>query len=80
VPSRQAAYEKPLRWGSLIKLFNYQTEFPSSIVFDLNFELSRRLYRLALPVRLYERRDYRGHSKGTILTGMSVRSKMTAPA
>jgi len=32
-----------------------------------------RAWTLALPIRLYERRDYRGHSKGTILTGMSVR-------
>lgn len=73
LPSKDLAYGKPLSWGSLVKLYNYQTEFPSSVVFDLNFELSRRLYRLALPIRLYERRDYRGHSKGTILTGMSVR-------
>ena len=71
--SKDEAYANPMRWGSLIKVYNYQTEFPSAVVFDLSFELSRRLYRLPIPVRLYERRDYRGHSKGTILTGMSVR-------
>lgn len=73
LPTRDSAYGKQLESGSVIKLYNYKTEFPSSIVFDLNFELSRRLFRLANPIRLYERRDYRGHSKGTILTGMSVR-------
>jgi hypothetical protein len=72
-PSRDAAYAEPLTHGSLVKLYNYQIEFPSAVVFDLNYELSRRLYQLGLPVRLYERRDYRGHSKETILTGMSVR-------
>ena len=74
LPTRDAAHGKPLSWGSLVKLYNYQMDRPTAIVFDLNFELSRRLYNLALPVRLYERRaDYRGHSMGTILTGMSVR-------
>jgi hypothetical protein len=72
-PSREQAYEGPLRWGTLVKLYNYQIEYRSTVVFDLNFELSRRLYRLALPIRLSERRDYRGHSNDTILTGMSVR-------
>ena len=74
LPTRDAAYGEPLSWGSIVKLYDYQLEHPTSIVFDLNFELSRRLYHVALPVRLYERRaEFRGHSKGTILTGMSVR-------
>jgi hypothetical protein len=74
LPTRDAAHGAPLPWGTLVKLYNYQIERPTAIVFDLNFELSRRLYHLALPIRLYERRaDYRGHSMGTILTGMSVR-------
>jgi len=38
-----------------------------------NLTTWRRLYQLALPIRLYERRDYQGHSRETILTGMSVR-------
>jgi len=72
-PTREQAYEAPLEWGTLIKLYNYEIEYRSAVVFDLNFELSRRLYRLALPIRLCDRRDYRGHSRDTILTGMSVR-------
>ena len=42
-------------------------------MFDLNYELSRRLYQVANPIRICERRDYSGHSRETILTGMSVR-------
>jgi len=72
-PSRDSAYAEPLVAGTLIKLYTYQIEIPSAVVFDLNFELSRRLYQLPIPVRLYERREYRGHSRETILTGMSVR-------
>jgi hypothetical protein len=37
---RDAAYAEPLAHGSLVKLYNYQIEFPSAIVFDLNYELS----------------------------------------
>ena len=72
-PCRESAYGAPLVAGTLIKLYTYQIEIPSAVVFDLNFELSRRLYQLPIPVRLYERREYRGHSRETILTGMSVR-------
>ncbi|HEV2293562.1 MAG TPA: hypothetical protein VGR35_06880 [Tepidisphaeraceae bacterium] len=71
--SRDSACGGMLRWGSVIKLYNYQSDFPSAITFDLAYELSRRLYQIALPVRLCERRDYRAHSPETILTGMSVR-------
>jgi len=72
-PSREQAYQQPLQWGTLIKLYNYQIEQRTAVVFDLSFELSRRLYQLPLPVRICERRDYRGHSRETILTGLSVR-------
>lgn len=72
-PTRDAAIGAPVRWGSVVKLYNYQTDFPSAITLDLSYELSRRLYQIALPVRLCERREYRGHSLETILTGMSVR-------
>jgi len=73
-PTRDGAYGGSLEWGCLVKLYNYQSEFPSAITLDLNYELSRRLYQIPLPIRLYERRSgYTGHSLGTILTGMSVR-------
>lgn len=73
LPSRDEAYREPLEWGSLVKLYSYQSEYPSAATLDLNYELSRRLYQLALPIRVCERRDYRAHSRDSILTGMSVR-------
>jgi hypothetical protein len=73
-PTRDSAFGGLLEWGCLVKLYNYQSEFPSAVTLDLNYELSRRLYQIPLPIRLYERRTgYAGHSLGTILTGMSVR-------
>jgi len=73
LPTRDEPYRAPLEWGSLVKLYNYQSEYPSAATLDLNYELSRRLYQLALPIRISERRDYRAHSRDSILTGMSVR-------
>lgn len=72
-PTKETAYGSPMKFGSVIKLYNYQTEFPSAITLDLSYELSRRLYQIALPIRLCERRGYGGHSPETILTGMAVR-------
>ena len=72
-PTRDAAYGGMVNWGTAIKLYNYQTEYPSAVTLDLSYELSRRLLQLALPIRLCERRGYGGHSPETILTGMSVR-------
>jgi len=37
-PTREQAYEGPLQWGTLIKLYNFQIEYRSTVVFDLNFE------------------------------------------
>lgn len=73
-PTRDEAFGGSMEWGCLIKLYNYQSDFPSAITLDLNYELSRRLYQIPLPIRLFERRlGYSGHSLSTILTGMSVR-------
>lgn len=73
-PTRDQAFGGPLEWGCVIKLYNYQSEFPSAVTLDLNYELSRRLYQIPLPIRLFERRSgYSGHSLSTILTGLSVR-------
>lgn len=73
-PTRDGALGGLLESGCVVKLYNYQSEFPSAVTLDLNYELSRRLHQIPLPIRLLERRSgYSGHSLGTILTGMSVR-------
>ncbi|MGC8622042.1 MAG: hypothetical protein ACP5U0_09025 [Caldisphaera sp.] len=69
-------YEKPLEFGSYIKLYEYQLKggLKSLITFDLNYRLSLLIPNIALPVKLYERRNgYRANSYETTLAGISVR-------
>lgn len=69
------AYENPLKWGTFIKLYEYQIgSFRSLINFDLNYRLSMLLPNIALPVRLEERRKgYKAHSFNSTLSGLTVR-------
>jgi len=70
-------YEKPMEYGSYIKLFDYrfgQKALKTNIQFDLYNRLSSLLPSIALPVTMYERRaGYKGHSFETILSGLRVR-------
>jgi hypothetical protein len=61
--------------GSLVKLYEYQLSksLRTTICFDLYNRLSLLIPSIALPVRLYERRGYKGHSLETTLSGLSVR-------
>ncbi|EKQ50759.1 MAG: hypothetical protein B655_2274 [Methanobacterium sp. Maddingley MBC34] len=70
------AYDKPLEWGTFLKLYEYQLQpsgLKSLINFDLLYRLSLLLPNIALPVRLEETRDYKGQNMYTILSGLSVR-------
>lgn len=69
------AYGEPLRWGTYIKLYNYQLEKSSIIVLHLLFEISHQLFRPALPVRMYERRTglEKSHTLTTAMHGDIVR-------
>ena len=69
------AYEKPLEWGTFVKLYEYQlVGLKSPVSFDLYYRLSLLLPNIALPVILYERRHgYEAQSYHTILSGLSVR-------
>ncbi len=68
-------YGQPLKWGTFIKLYNYQmTGLKSNILFDLNYRLALFMPQIALPVRLCERRKgYKGHTFETTLAGLTVR-------
>lgn len=70
-----SACEKPLEWGTFIKLFNYQmTGLKTNILFDLNYRLALFMPHIALPVRLCERRNgYSGHTFEATLAGLTVR-------
>jgi hypothetical protein len=69
-------YGKSLSSGSVIKLYEYQIGkgLKTIINFDLYNRLSLRLPNIALPIRLYERRNgYLGHSFESTLAGLNVR-------
>lgn len=68
-------YDRPLEWGTFIKLYNYQmTGLKTNILFDLNYRLALFMPQIALPVRLCERRKgYSGHTFETTLAGLTVR-------
>jgi len=78
-------YEKPLSWGTCIKLYEYEMSpksLASHAVLDLNYELSRYFQEMALPIRVSERRETgrekefaRSHSYEGNLAGMAVRQE-----
>lgn len=65
----------PMEWGSFVKLYNYQLKgLKTLVIFDLYNRLSLLLPHIALPVRMYERREgYTGHTLEATLSGLSVR-------
>ena len=69
------AFGQPLKWGTFIKLYEYQmTGLKTNILFDLYNRLSLLMPSIALPVRFYERRKgYKGHTLETTLSGLTVR-------
>ena len=76
-PSGNDPYARPTAWGTAIKLYEYQVQRKSHILLrdGLNDRLSMLLPAIALPVRVHECRDFRGHpgSFDTTLTGLTVR-------
>lgn len=67
------AWGQPLKWGTLIKLYEYRLPQPSAVYFDLAYELSRKLHSIAIPFRLLERRDFQSKEYDRTLSGMDVR-------
>lgn len=68
-------YEKPLSWGTFIKLYEYElTGYKTIVKFDLYNRLSLLMPNIALPIRLYERRKgYTANTYEETLSGLSVR-------
>lgn len=70
------AYYRPLKWGTFVKLFEYQMPggLKTNILFDLYNRVCLLLPNIALPVRFFERRKgYRGHTLETTMSGLLVR-------
>jgi hypothetical protein len=78
-PEGQDAYGRAAQWGTLIKLYEYEMKgFRTNIVAGGQGLLRRidlLLPEVALPIRLYECRSYKGHSGSfeTNATGVGVR-------
>ena len=78
LPERNIAYKRPLEWGSVLKLYEYDMKGFGSHALRKDGLLSRldlMLPGIALPVRVHECRDFRG-AKGsfdTTLVGLSAR-------
>ncbi|MDW8120647.1 MAG: hypothetical protein RMK40_08410 [Chloroflexota bacterium] len=68
--------DRMLSHGTFIKLFNYELRDTSVITLGLWRELNRRLYYPALPIILYDKRQYGGHSPSKILLGNKYRIKV----
>ena len=76
-PSGKSPYARDASWGTLIKLYEYQIKRTSHILLGdgLLGRLDLLLAEAALPIRLHECRDYRGHegSFANNLMGFRVR-------
>lgn len=77
-PEGQKPYAREAEWGTAIKLYEYNATGFRSMMFRKDGLLSRLdvlLPEVALPIRLHECRDYKGHpgSFETTLGGLTVR-------
>ncbi|MDP9378618.1 MAG: hypothetical protein M3Q29_00405 [Chloroflexota bacterium] len=78
-PEGKEAYVRESEWGTLVKLYEYSPQGYSGTHIlrkdGLMGRLDVLLPEVALPIRLHECREYRGHagSYDTTLTGLAVR-------
>lgn len=79
MPEHDEPYVRDVKWGTAIKLYEYETNVGQSNILrkdGLLFALERLLPEIALPVRLHECRGYEGvkeRSFETPLAGLVVR-------
>ena len=69
------AYANDLKWGTFIKLYEYQMiGLYTALYYDPYYRLSLLMPNIALPVRFYERRKgYAAHTYEITMSGLSVR-------
>ena len=77
-PEGNEPYVRKTEWGSLVKLFNYDMKgFTSHALMKggLLNRMEAMLPEPALPIRMYECRDFKGHkgSFATTLSGLAIR-------
>ena len=74
LPEHNQPYERYVKWGSALKLYNYDMKgFGSHILMKdgLLYRLEVLMPEIALPVRLHECRDFRGKAKASFATPLS---------
>lgn len=69
------AYDKQMMYGSYIKLYEYDiNKYRTTITLDLYNRIAYLLPGIALPIKMYERREgYQSHTHHTVMSGLSVR-------
>lgn len=65
--------DKQYESGTIVKMYSYQLTRPSDATLDLWRELNPLLYVSALPVLIYEKRDFRGNSSSKLMLGNRTR-------
>ena len=75
LPTKKAAFGAPMTHGTYIKLYEYNVAptLSTHLLLNMHFRLSALLVEPVLPVRLYERRSYGGHSLESTLNGLELR-------
>lgn len=63
----------PFICGSVVKLYSYQLTRPSDATFELWRDLNPLLFESALPILIYENRNYDGHSPTKLMLGNKTR-------
>ncbi|OGD83584.1 hypothetical protein A2572_04775 [Candidatus Collierbacteria bacterium RIFOXYD1_FULL_40_9] len=68
-------YVEKMISGSYVKLYDYRLKsgLKTNIKFDLYYKISQLLPNVALPITLFETRDYKQESGRSILSGLGVR-------
>lgn len=63
-----------MRYGSLVRLYEFDLEEKTNAVLDFSRMLNRRLYRTPLPIQVVEQRaGFKGHSLENIISGLETR-------
>ncbi len=71
--SKTGDYDKIIEYGTLIKLYEYDITERTLATFNLYYSLNRVLFKMPIPVRIIDTRNYSGKTKETTLTGMVSR-------
>ncbi len=68
-------YKRLFKYGSIVKLYSYQLPrgSRSDITLDLWRDLNQYMFNLPLPISVYEKRDYKGHTPSKIVLGNRAR-------